>query len=446
MDTFINNLLNVMTPQLVLYIVAALLAIIILTVVLKGMKKRSLKSGLVDLETRYNEIKGIPLAFKFNKAVALSRVNEAMLARVNECQPSFDSVQESLKECGVLLAEADDLLYVHKNKAASKKMEQLQKNLEESEKAAQEVNRILDEILEQESEQRTQINVLKERFRSIKKMFAENRSAYHQSDEYIEKRMDAIEKKFSLFEEWMFASEFDKAHEQQEEIARDVRELGDQLHALPNLYEQARGVLPKAIDEIGLRYAQTRNKGVYLDHLEVQKNLDIISDQLKECIAKLRTGIVTDVKENLNAMGERLLNLQDLITREDEAYSEMQDGMEKTVQRVRQVNEEFETIEQLYQRVNERFGFEDWSTRLKKAQEQLDAWLAENGPTETPEANQATIDSVTTGVLTEPTAEPVGSASGSDSTTTEDTSAAEDTGAATETEAAAETEADTAAE
>lgn len=373
MDTFINNLLNVMTPQLVLYIVAALLAIIILTVVLKGMKKRSLKSGLVDLETRYNEIKGIPLAFKFNKAVALSRVNEAMLARVNECQPSFDSVQESLKECGVLLAEADDLLYVHKNKAASKKMEQLQKNLEESEKAAQEVNRILDEILEQESEQRTQINVLKERFRSIKKMFAENRSAYHQSDEYIEKRMDAIEKKFSLFEEWMFASEFDKAHEQQEEIARDVRELGDQLHALPNLYEQARGVLPKAIDEIGLRYAQTRNKGVYLDHLEVQKNLDIISDQLKECIAKLRTGIVTDVKEHLNAMGERLLNLQDLITREDEAYSEMQDGMEKTVQRVRQVNEEFETIEQLYQRVNERFGFEDWSTRLKKAQEQLDA-------------------------------------------------------------------------
>ena len=77
MDTFINNLLNVMTPQLVLYIVAALLAIIVLTVVLKGMKKRSLKSGLVDLETRYNEIKGIPLAFKFNKAVALSRVNEA---------------------------------------------------------------------------------------------------------------------------------------------------------------------------------------------------------------------------------------------------------------------------------------------------------------------------------------------------------------------------------
>ncbi len=372
MSTFINNLQNVMTPELILYIGSALVVVIVLTIVLRGLKKRGLKSNLVDLERQYNEIKGIPLAFKFNKAVALSRVNEAMMAKVNECQPQFDSVQESLKECGVLLAEADDLLYVHKNKAASRKMNALQKNLELCSNAANAVNQVLDEILEQESEQRGQINVLKEKFRAIKKLFADNRNAYHQSDEYIEKRFDAIEKKFSLFEEWMFASEFDKAHEQQNEIAKEIAELSDQLHVLPNLYEQARGVLPKAIDEIGLRYAQIKNKGVFLDHLEVQKNLDIISDQLKENIAKLRNGIVLDVKGNLNALGERLLSLQDLIVREDDAYTEIQEGMEPTFQLIRSNNEAFEEIVLLYRRVNERFGFEDWSTRLENAQTQLE--------------------------------------------------------------------------
>lgn len=372
MSTFINNLQNVMTPELILYIGSTLVVVIVLTIVLRGLKKRGLKSNLVDLERQYNEIKGIPLAFKFNKAVALSRVNEAMMAKVNECQPQFDSVQESLKECGVLLAEADDLLYVHKNKAASRKMNALQKNLELCSNAANAVNQVLDEILEQESEQRGQINVLKEKFRAIKKLFADNRNAYHQSDEYIEKRFDAIEKKFSLFEEWMFASEFDKAHEQQNEIAKEIAELSDQLHVLPNLYEQARGVLPKAIDEIGLRYAQIKNKGVFLDHLEVQKNLDIISDQLKENIAKLRNGIVLDVKGNLNALGERLLSLQDLIVREDDAYTEIQEGMESTFQLIRSNNEAFEEIVLLYRRVNERFGFEDWSTRLENAQTQLE--------------------------------------------------------------------------
>ena len=140
MSTFINNLQNVMTPELILYIGSALVVVIVLTIVLRGLKKRGLKSNLVDLERQYNEIKGIPLAFKFNKAVALSRVNEAMMAKVNECQPQFDSVQESLKECGVLLAEADDLLYVHKNKAASRKMNALQKNLELCSNAANAVN------------------------------------------------------------------------------------------------------------------------------------------------------------------------------------------------------------------------------------------------------------------------------------------------------------------
>ena len=64
-------------------------------------------------------------------------------------------------------------------------------------------------------------------------------------------------------------------------------------------------MLPRAIDEIGLRYAQTRNKGVYLEHLDVQKNLDIISDQLKDNLNRLRNGSLTDVKDNLDAMGER---------------------------------------------------------------------------------------------------------------------------------------------
>lgn len=60
-------------------------------------------------------------------------------------------------------------------------MNALQKNLELCSNAANAVNQVLDEILEQESEQRGQINVLKEKFRAIKKLFADNRNAYHQS-------------------------------------------------------------------------------------------------------------------------------------------------------------------------------------------------------------------------------------------------------------------------
>src|SRR5699024_7124037 len=72
------------------------------------------------------------------------------------------------------------------------------------------------------------------------------------------------------------------------------------------------------------------------------------------------------------AMGERLVSLQELIVREDQAYDEIHNGMEDTFRTVKRVNEMFEEIVQLYQRVNERFGFEDWSARLSKAGAQLE--------------------------------------------------------------------------
>ncbi len=87
---------------------------------------------------------------------------------------------------------------------------------------------------------------------------------------------------------------------------------------------------------------------------------------------RLRNGSLTDVKDNLDAMGERLVSLQELIVREDQAYDEIHNGMEDTFRSVKRVNESSRTIVQLYQRVNERFGFEDWSARLSKAGAQLE--------------------------------------------------------------------------
>ena len=66
------------------------------------------------------------------------------------------------------------------------------------------------------------------------------------------------------------------------------------------MYERAKGVLPRAIDEVGYNYAQARNKGIYLEHLEVKRNLEVISDMLKNDLNKLRNGDPQGVHEDLN--------------------------------------------------------------------------------------------------------------------------------------------------
>ena len=112
MENFINNIKNVVSIDILIYIIIALIALIILTIVIMALRKKKARKMLEDMELRYNTLKGVPLAFKLNKAVALSRVNEMIAEAVASCKSAVDIVQDKLKDCSVQLAEIDDLIYV----------------------------------------------------------------------------------------------------------------------------------------------------------------------------------------------------------------------------------------------------------------------------------------------------------------------------------------------
>lgn len=373
MENFINNIKNVVSIDILIYIIIALIALIVLTIVIMALRKKKARKMLEEMELRYNTLKGVPLAFKLNKAVALSRVNEMIAEAVDSCKSAFDIVQEKLKDCSVQLAEIDDLIYVHKSKKARNKMQELEEDLKVCEENVNKINETLDGILEQENEQRVHINRLKEKFRTLKKKIADNKTSYNQSNEYLDKEIVRVEKMFSSFEEWMFASEFNKAADQQKEIGDAIKALEELTNVLPSMYERAKGVLPRAIDEVGYNYAQARNKGIYLEHLEVKRNLEVISDMLKNDLNKLRNGDPQGVHEDLNDCEKRIVQLQEQISKEEKAFEEVSSNIEILYDSIRTINQDVEEIEKLYGKVYERFGFENWTLRLKETNEKLAA-------------------------------------------------------------------------
>ena len=339
MENFINNIKNVVSMDFLIYTIVAFVCIIVLTILMLVIRQRKARRLLDEKELHYNTLKGVPLAFKLNKAVALSRVNEMMAESVEKCRSDFDSIQEKLKECSVSLAEIDDLIYVHKTKQALKKIDALDKDLKLLDVTIANVHTSLDQVLEQESEQRALINQLKDQFRKIKRKINENRASYAQTYEYLEMQISSIEKMFSAFEEWMFASEFNKAADQQNEIRDVLTSLDALVVVLPKMYEQAKGVLPRAIDEVGFHYAQAKNKGVLLEHLEVHKNLGAISDMLKNDLNKLRNGNPNGVEEDLAECEKRISQLEDQITKEEKAFDEVNENAQilyKNVQEIKQ--------------------------------------------------------------------------------------------------------------
>ena len=110
--------------------------------------------------------------------------------------------------------------------------------LKNCENEANTLNAVLDSILEQQSTQREQIVRLQNRFRVNKGVVASNREIYNIGVEVLEDRILTIEKMFSTFEEWMYASEFGKAANQQIEINEEILELAKKnLEYKTRLYE-----------------------------------------------------------------------------------------------------------------------------------------------------------------------------------------------------------------
>lgn len=371
MEKFINLVKQNVPMESWIYIVAILAFLILLVFIFLAIRKSKAKKLLDETEEFYNNLKAVPLAFKLNKAEALARVNKQMNETVSVAQKNFDEISEEMKESALKLAKCDDMIYSHKVKLGVKGLKELRVQLDALSIRVNEVSRILNELLEQENTQRVEINKLKDQFRGLRSKIAKNRNHYVSSVEYIEKEIGKIETMFSTFEDFMFVADFAKAKEQQKDIKNKMLGLDYLCDQLPSLYEHAKVVLPHNMEEVGYIHAQAKNKGVYLDHLQVHSNLDAVSEMLKEVLKRLRNGSLESVKEDLETCDTRIQQLGEQIVNEDKAYSEIYENIEGLFDAITLINQDVEGIHALYDRVYERFGFENWNVRLQETDDKL---------------------------------------------------------------------------
>lgn len=372
MDDFVNKFKSQISMEMILIGLLILLAIIVISIVIRSLRIKKVRAQLNDLELKYNELKGYPLSFKLNKAIALSKVNKDILEQVQEYQKKFDEVQEKLKEYSVLLAEIDDFVYSKKIKKALEKINEVTPIVTECDNKVQEIDLLLNDVLEQESTQRASINTLKNSFREYKRHYHEKRGGYRQSVEYIDDDIKQIENMFSIFEEWMFASEFNKANEKQLEIKESLIELNNFLTKIPGYYEKATILLPGLLDEIKLTASAFIAKGGYLKHLEVDRNVEIINDMISDVLLKLSKCNLDRVEDTLADCEKRILLLSEQIEKEEHAFDVVSTKLDELFARIKELNVKIQGIKDIYEKVNERFGFENLGITLKTIDEQLD--------------------------------------------------------------------------
>lgn len=371
MENIVTIIKNVVSTNMVYILIAVLVIILILTYIMHCLKVKKAKTMFSEQTSRFTTLKNVPLSFKYNKAVALARVNEDVKRKLDDARDDFENTQEQIKECDVIYVEIDDLLYEKKAKSALNEMAKYEERLVACEEVVNKFSLFLDELLEQENAQRELINKLKEQFRNLKFEINNNMHSYPICEEFIEKRILKIEGMFSNFEEWMYASEFDKASQKQIEIKSNLKEFEIISRNLAVIYERSKGILPRALEEVSSFYMILKNDEAFLKHLNCEDKFKKISDDLNESLNKLSLGVIEGLIETLNECENEINIINNDLNEEDKAMKYINEHAHLLLEDIKKITIVAETNKKKYEEVCLKFGLKNMQETLNDIDQEM---------------------------------------------------------------------------
>lgn len=360
-----------MSTEVMIYIGIAVLLLVLVLILSRALKRRKTARRLQELEVEVNDIRNNSLQYKYNKATAFARVNDDITDRVKNLAPKYEICQKSIASCENLFDQADDYLSRHKYNKSMKAMDDLESMLDDTKERIRIVSQSLDHILARETEVREKANALKERFRNVKNVYQTNRASFYSGAAYVDEQLADIEEQFNNFEEWMFASEFNKAKDEADKISARTDEISGVIAAYPDLYAKAKLQLPQALNEVKLQAEEMEKNRVDISYLNVDVKMEAISNAIQDALIKLDNGNLKGASNSLDTITDQILALQEDIAGEKKAFDEIHGDLDANFAIVDEVEGELGQIVTLYASIKDRFGLEDWTKRFEEAKHEM---------------------------------------------------------------------------
>ena len=356
---------------------AALILLITIIISVKKSQKKKLKKQLDDLYVRFNAIKTVPLAFKLNKAQTMAKRNEETAASVQEYYTRYEDVEKHISQVQDLLNDVEDGLNVRSRKEALESLLIASENMDDCEKEVKKIDEFLEEFSKKENEQREYSSELKEKYRVVKTTINKNSQLLSISYEGFLGRLEECEKLFSSSEEAMYASDYGSAQMDLEKIEAALEEIKNTANAVPKLIKDVKGVLPLMLDETRRETALTRQRGVYIDHLDIDNRLKEIEDNMNADLKNIMLAQVEGVKEDTENSKNTLNELNEALEAENRSFKQAKETNDKAYEHILDMEKVENYVRVAYDKDSARFGLEDLKEFLKQKRDNIEKYKKE---------------------------------------------------------------------
>ena len=365
-----------MESKTTLIIVAILIvsAFFIVYLIIRNTNKSNIKKQVDDLYVRFNTIKTIPIAFKLNKAQAMAKRSADTVASIQNYYEEYEDAEKKINIIQDKLNAVDDDVIVKDFKAAKKNIEEVSADISECEEQIKRIDDFLEEFSKKDDEQREYSAQLKESYRMIKSTINENASLLSIAFDGLQEQLQECENLFSSSEEWIYASDYTAAQNDLDKINEILEKIKINANAIPKCVKDVKGVIPVMIDNIKHEYALTKQRGVYIEHLNIDETLDKVEATLKQDNTKLYKGETDGVRENCTEARRILNELNDDLARENRSFVEAKQTNDKAYEDSNNLAKVESYVRIAYDKDSARFGLEDIRSILKNIRENIEKY------------------------------------------------------------------------
>lgn len=364
------------TTIIIIAAVSLLVIALVVFLIIRNSHKKTLKKKMDALYVRFNDIKTVPLAFKLNKAQTMARRNEDMAKEVEVYLKRYNDVDAHINDLQQMLNDADDTQSEKSYSEALETLDMIEVAMAECEREVKEIDDFLEEFSKKENQQRDYSTKLKEKYRVVKTTINKNAQLLSISYDGFVKKLEECERLFSSSEEFMYASDYVSAQNDLEKIDETLEAIKTNANAVPKILKDAKGVVPLMLDETKREIALTRQRGVYLDHLNIDEKVSKIEEMLSESNKKLMNAETKGIKADLSEAKDILNSLNEAIADENRSFKQAKETNETAYEHIKDMEKVEDYVRVAYQKESARFGLEDLSKVLSEMRTNISKYKA----------------------------------------------------------------------
>ncbi|WP_071393824.1 septation ring formation regulator EzrA [Bacillus tuaregi] len=312
-----------------------------------------LEAWKIDITTR-------PVLDELQKVKQLN-MNGETEERFERWRKTWDEIiTVQLPDLEELLFDAEEHIDKYRFKKAKAVQAEISTVLGNVEAKMKELLDELQELVGSEEKNRTEIEELKEIYRESKKTLLAHRYSFGKMEKSLEKRLESVSNQFADFEEKTSNGNYLQAREIVMTIHDNLEKTKKDMQLIPNLLMECQSTIPSQLQELTEGYKEMLAEGYVLDHIEVEQEVERISQELAEIMIIIEEADMEEVQEKVGKWKESIDAVYDLLEKEVMAKHEIH-------QRDQEILEKLQSAKRMNSELNHELGHVQASYHLQDA-------------------------------------------------------------------------------